>query len=140
MATAAVILGGAIANAVAFTGGQAIYKVAKGGSDPEKERERHDKAVEALDKATVEWNEKRQKTLDFVNRRLRREGQTETDFDNVDSALAHYNSTHAEDSVTLDRRPTLADFNQPSESQKNSEYAFITGSVAVAGLLAYKFL
>jgi hypothetical protein len=70
MATLAVIIAGAIANAIAFTGGQAIYAVARGGSDPEKERIRHDKAVEDLSKATVDWEEKRQKTLDFINRRL----------------------------------------------------------------------
>lgn len=138
MATAAVILGSAIANAVAFTGGQAVYKAVQHGTDPEKERERHDKAVEALNKATVEWNEKRQETLDFVNRRLRREGQSESDFDDVDVALSLYNKTHQ--TISLDPKPTLAQFYQPSESQKNYEYAFIIGSTAITGLLAYKFL
>jgi len=132
MATAAVMLGGAIANAVAFTGGQAVYKAVQHGTDPEIERKRHNKAVEALNKATVEWNEKRQETLDFVNRRMRQEGQSESDFDDVDSALSLYNKTHP--------KPTLAQFYQPSETQKNYEYAFIAGSVVVTAMLAYKFL
>ena len=139
MATIGIIVGGAIANAVAFTGGNAIYRAVQGGSNPEKERKRHDEAIEALNKATVEWNEKRQKSLDFINRRLRREGRSEKDFNDVDEALLLYNRTH-QDRVALDHRPTLADFYQPSESQKNSEYVFIAGSVATAGLLAYKFL
>lgn len=140
MATAAIILGGAIANAIAFTGGQAIYRAAKGGPDPELERKRHDKAVEALNMATVEWNRQRQETLDFINRRLRREGQSQQDFDSVDQALALYNSTHSDYDPTWGRKPTLSDFYQPSESQRQYEYAFIIGSVAVAGVLAYKFL
>ena len=131
MATLGVILGGAIANAVAFTGGQAIYRAVEPGSDPEKERERHDKAVEALNKATVEWSRKRQETMDFINRKMRKEGRSEQDFEDVDRALSLYNRT---------REPTLADFYQPSPPQKQYEYAFIIGSIAATGYLAYRFL
>ena len=139
MAAAAALIGGAIANAVGFTGGQAIYRAVEGGPNPENERVRHDKALEALNKASVGWNEKRLKTLDFANRRLRREGQTESDFEDVDYALALYNRVHRSH-VVLDHKPTLAEFYQPSETQKNYEYVFIAGAVATTGLLAYKFL
>jgi hypothetical protein len=68
MATLAVIVAGAIACTVAFTGSQAVYAAVHGGADPEKEQNKHDKAVEDLSKATAEWAENRQKALDFINR------------------------------------------------------------------------
>ena len=61
MAGVAIMIGAAVANAVAFTGGQAIYRAAAGGPNPEVERERHDRAMEELNKATAEWS----KTADF---------------------------------------------------------------------------
>lgn len=140
MATLGILIGGAIANAVAFTGGQAIYHAVEKGPDPEVERERHDKALEALSKANNEWNHKRQETLDYVNRRLRREGQAERDFEDVDEALALYRRTHPDLKPTWGKKPTLSDFYEPSETQKAYEYAFIIGGTMATGLLLYKFM
>ena len=140
MATLGVILGGALANAAAFTGGQAIYHAVEKGPDPEKERERHDKAVEALNRATIEWSQQRQETLDFINRRLKREDRSERDFEDVDQALTLYNQTHSDLKPSWGKKPTLSDFYQPSQPQKQYEYAFIIGSIAVTGYLAYRYL
>ena len=141
MATLAVILGGAIANAVAFTGGQAIFHATQGGQDPAIERKRHDEANEALNKATVEWSQQRLKTLDFINRRLKKENQSHKDFNDVDDALELYNSIERDViSPSWGRKPKLSDFYQPSEQQKNYEYVFIIGGVIVIGIFAFKHI
>lgn len=64
MATAAIIIGGAIINALAFSGSQALFK-ALGGDD--EERERHDRAVKKLTKAREEWSRERQAVIDRIN-------------------------------------------------------------------------
>lgn len=139
MATVAVILGGAIANAVAFTGGQAVFRAL--GGDSGAERIRHDKAVEKLNLAMADWNMKRQQTLDFLNRELQKEMQTKSDFSDVDQALALYNSTRdTKVPAHWGPRPELSDFYTPSDAQLNSEYLFIFGTVALTGVIAYKYL
>lgn len=133
MATIGVIIGAAVANAVAFTGGNAIMHAVEGGSNTAAERERHDKAMEELNKANIAWNEKRQKTLDYLNRRLHDQQQSDEDFADADQALRVYNSL-------MEKRPKLSDFYTPSEPQKQSEYLFILGSVILTGIAAYKFM
>ena len=70
--------------------------------------------------------------------RLRREGVSKQDFKDVDAALTLYSRVHP--TFQFEKKPTLSDFYQPSESQKNYEYVFIAGAVVVTGLLAYRFL
>lgn len=140
MASVAVLIGGAIANAVAFTGGQALFHAVQGGSDAREERERHDKAMEKLNAATVEWNMKRQKTLDYLNGQLQKELQTKADFSDVDAALELYNSLGQTMHPSWGAKPQLSDFYTPGNGQLNSEYAFIFGSILVTGILAYKYL
>ena len=53
MATIAILIGGAIANAVAFVGGNALYDKF-GRTDGSEERIRHDRAIEDLQKATFD--------------------------------------------------------------------------------------
>ena len=69
-ATVAIIIGSAIANALAFVGGNALYDKF-GRSDGSDERIRHDKAIEDLQKASTDWNQKRLETLDFINNKIR---------------------------------------------------------------------
>lgn len=130
MATMLVIIGGAIANAVAFTGGQALFHSMQ-SSSAESERSRHDRAVEELNKASVEWSERRRKTQDYLDKVRAKEQKTSADFRNVDEAFRLYNSVMGEE-------PKLSDFYVPSETQKQSEYLFIIGGVIVSGVVAYK--
>ncbi len=130
MATLLVIIGGAIANAVAFTGGQALFHSMQSSSS-EAERSRHDRAVEQLNKASIEWSERRKKTQDYLDRVCVNEQKTSADFRNVDEAFRLYNSVMGEE-------PKLSDFYMPSETQKQSEYLFIIGGVIISGAVAYK--
>ena len=136
MATIALIISGAIANALAFTGGNYLFKkLDKSGAD---ERIRHDKAMEELQRVTVEWNENRVKTLDYLNRQIQLEKQTSADFDDVDNALKLYNEV-TNSTLQIPPKPELRDFYQPSDKQKYYEYLFITGSIIGTGFLTYHY-
>ena len=72
MASIAMLIRGALANALAFTGSSYLfYRLSKESID--KERKRHDAAIEALQKAQIEWAHKRQERIDCINKQLRLE-------------------------------------------------------------------
>ena len=69
MASLLFTIGGAVVNALAFSGTSFVFsKLTDRG---EEERKRHDLALEKLQKSRGEWNEGRMKRLDFTNKRLR---------------------------------------------------------------------
>ena len=79
MASIAMMLGGAIANALAFTGSSFLLSsLSKDSID--KERKRHDLAIEKLKKAQIKWQQKRQQRIDFINKQLMLEKKTEAKF------------------------------------------------------------
>ena len=55
----AMTIGGAVVNALTFTGGNFLFSKLGKGNDAEKERERHGKAVEQLEAAQTAWNKQR---------------------------------------------------------------------------------
>ena len=59
MASIAILIGGALANALAFTGSSCLFHRLS-ADDIDAERKRHNAAMEALQKAQVEWAHKRQ--------------------------------------------------------------------------------
>ena len=65
MASVAMLIGGALANALAFTGSSyLLHRLSKDGIDTE--RKRHDVAIEKLQKAQIEWAHKQQQRIDFI--------------------------------------------------------------------------
>ena len=72
MASIAMLIGGALANALAFTGSSYLFhRLSKDSIDAE--RKRHDAAIEALQVAQLEWVHIRQQRIDFINNQLRLE-------------------------------------------------------------------
>ena len=70
MVSVAMLIGGALANALAFTSSSYLFsRLSKDSID--KERKRHDLAIEKLKKAQIEWAQKRQQRIDFINKQLR---------------------------------------------------------------------
>ena len=70
MASIAKLIGGALANALAFTGSSYLFhRLLKDSID--RERKRHDAAIEQLQQAQMEWAHKRQQQIDFINNQLR---------------------------------------------------------------------
>lgn len=139
MATAAVIVGAAVVNAVAFTAGNALYdKFGRGDSSGE--RLRHDKAIENQQKAMADWNKKRAETLDWINKKVTEKNEARAEFDDVDRALEFYNETHPDGQITLPERPQFKDFYTPSHEQHYYE-AFVASTLGgLVGYLAFTFL
>ena len=67
MASIGFLIGGALINAIAFTGSNYLFSsLSKESID--RDRKRHDKAiVENLQRAQIEWAKKRQEQLDYIN-------------------------------------------------------------------------
>ena len=57
MASVAMLIGGALANALAFTGSSYLFHRLS-ADNIDAERKRHDAAIEALQKAQIEWTHK----------------------------------------------------------------------------------
>ena len=70
MASVAMLIRGALANALTFTGSSYLFhRLSKDRID--KERKRHDVAIEQLQAAQIEWAHKHQQRIDFINNQLR---------------------------------------------------------------------
>jgi len=139
MATVAVIVGAAIVNAVAFTIGNALYDKF-GRTDGSVERDRHDKAVEDLQKANVDWNKKRLETLDFINNETRQKNDARNRFDDVDRALEFYNHTHPDGKIILPPRPKLEDFYSLSPEQNYYEAVIAAMIGGIVGYIAFRYM
>jgi uncharacterized iron-regulated membrane protein len=134
----AMMLAGALANALAFTGSSFLFsKLSKDSID--KERKRHDEAVEKLQKAQVKCQEKRQKRIDFINKRLLAEKRADRKFTELNDAMREYSQVFGEHLSPLpSAKPQLSDFYTPSDGQHERELAFIAlGMVGIGGALYY---
>lgn len=137
MASIAMMLGGALANALAFTGSSFLFSnLSKNRID--KERKRHDLAIEKLQKAQIEWQQKRQKRIDFINKQLMLEKKAQAKFTELNDAMREYYSVFGKHLESLPREPVLSDFYTPSDDQHERELAFITLSMlGIGGVLYY---
>ena len=66
MAAVGMMVGGAIVNAVAFSGSNFLFSMF-GHQKAEEERKWHNLAREQLQRARDSWNKKRTERLDFIN-------------------------------------------------------------------------
>ena len=127
METAAVMIIGAIVNAVAFTAGNYLFSLFD--SDGAKAESR------ARSKASVEiglQNQERQKRLDYLQETISKEQKAEGEFQNVDEAWKEYVKVY-NTKITIDR------YYQPSEKQRKYETEFIIFGF-LAALILYKLL
>ena len=63
MASVALMIGGAVLNAAAFTGGNYLAKYLSGSGDALAEKTRHDKALEAYEAAQARYSQEAQSFL-----------------------------------------------------------------------------
>ena len=81
-------VGGAVVNALTFSGTNLVFsRLTDYGPE---ERKRHDLALEKLQRERDEWNRDRMKRLDFMNKRLREKNETKTYINNVDEPMLKY--------------------------------------------------
>ena len=131
------LIGGALANALAFTGSSYLFHRLSADNIDAK-RKRHDPAIEKLQKAQVEWAHKCQERIDFINKQLRLERKAETKFTELKEAMREHHELFGHELPPLPREPVLSDFYTPSDEQHYRELGFIALSmIGTGGVLYY---
>ena len=136
MASIAMMAGGAIVNALAFSGSNYLFskldKEDRGNTL--EEQKRHDKAMEQMQTAQEQWSERRTERLDWINKKLREQYQAVQDFHDAEAAWREYTGEILD---PLKPEPQLSDFYTPSSAQKDREISFVIGGMVVTGLVTY---
>ena len=128
------LIGGALANALAFTGSSYLFHRLS-ADNINAERKRHDAALQA---AQLEWVHKQQQRIDFINNQLRLEQKAETKFTELNNAMREYHEVFGHELSPLPREPILSDFYTPTDEQHYRELGFIALSmIGIRGVLYY---
>ena len=131
MASIAIMAGGALVNALAFSGTNYLFGKLGGA-----ERKRHDLAMEKLSRAREAYSRNRQQRLDFINQSLQQQRHANQTFSDLGVAMEEYYKVTGAKLPKLESPPKLSDYYVPSQAQKDGEIAFIIGGMALVGLLA----
>ena len=132
MASIGFLIGGALINALAFSGSNFLFSSLSKKS-VNKERKRHNKAIEDLQRAQIEWAKRRQERLDYINSQIVKERKAEKRFTDLNSAMQQYFLVTGRQLEPLPPKPVLYDFYVSSEDHHNRELAFITLSMIGIG-------
>ena len=106
MASVALLFGGALVNALAFSGSNYIFSMLR-SSGVDEERKRHDVAIEQLQAAQAEWSRRRTERLDWINEELRRQSHSVQTFRDVDAAIREYAHVTGKNLGLLEGAPAL---------------------------------
>ena len=99
MASIVMLIGGELANALDFTGSSYLFsRLSKDSIN--KERKRHNEAIDKLQEAQIEWVHKQQEQIDFINRQLRLETKMETKFTELSDAMRQYHELFGHELLT----------------------------------------
>ena len=113
-----------------------FHRLSKDSID--KERKRHNAAIEQLQKAQLEWAHKRQQRIDFINKQLRLERNAKTKFTELNDTMREYHEVFGHELPPLPREPVLSDYYTPSDEQHYRELGFIALSmIGIGGVLYY---
>ena len=127
------LIGGALVNALAFTGSSYLFHRLS-ADNIDTERKRHNAAIEALQKAQIEWTHKRQQRINFIDNQLRLEQKAETKFTELSDAMREF----SHELPPLPREPVLSNFYTPTDEQHYGELGFIALSMfEIRGVLYY---
>ena len=131
------LIGGALANALAFTSSSYLFH-SLSADNIDAERKKHDLAIEKLQKAQIEWAHKHQDGIDFINKQLRLGRKAETKFTELNNAMREYHEVFGHELPPLPREPVLHDFYTPTDEQHYRELGFIALSmIGIGGVLYY---
>ena len=101
MASVAMLIRGALANALAFTGSSYLFHRLS-ADNINAERKRHDLAIDKLQKAQTEWAHKHQDPIDFINKQLRLEQKAEVKFTELNDAMREYHEVFGHEYYCLE--------------------------------------
>ena len=111
MVSVAMLIRGALVNALAFTGSSYLFhRLSKESIDAE--RKRHNAAIEKLQAPQIEWAHKQQQQIDFINNQLRLERKAETKFTELNDVMREYHEVFGHEfcRAPLPQEPVLSDF------------------------------
>ena len=132
------MLGGAVLNATAFVGGSYLAKYLS-GDKTDTEKIRHDKALEKYQKDYAEYQEKRQKLIDWKMKQKDDKYMASKNISKTDEAFELYEQMHEPKFSETLKEPRFADYYRPSENQKMGEMAYVGGGMLALGYIASKF-
>ena len=135
----AMMLGGAVVNALAFSGSNFIFSMF-GNRRVDEEKKRHDLAIENLQRARDAWTQKRTERIDFINEELRKQQHAVSTFRDVDNAMREYYRVTGQNLEPLEKEPVMSDFYEPSTDQINRELIFMTLGLGGTGYLIYSYI
>ena len=131
------LIRGALANALAFTGSSYLFHRLS-ADNIDAERKRHDAAIAALLKAQIECAHKHEVRIDFINKQLRQERKAKVKFTELNDAMREYHEVFDHELPPLPREPVLSDFYTPSDEQHYRELGFIAlNMIGIGGVLYY---
>ena len=138
MATIALMVGGAITNALAFSGSNFLFSQM---GVPE-ERKRHNLAMEKLQHERDTWNEERLERIDYINEEFKKRGHAAKTFQNVDQAMQQYYFLTGTDLPPLSSKSQLEDFLDDDQNLalQRGELSLIAIGLLLTGYLTYKFI
>ena len=114
MMSVAMLIGGALTNALAVTGGSYLFHRLSADSIDAK-RKRHDAAIEKHQAAQLEWAHKHQQSIDFINNQLRLERKAETKFTELNDTMREYHEVFGHELPPIPQEPVLSDFYTPTD-------------------------
>ena len=137
MASVAMLIRGALVNPLAFTGSSYLFHRLS-ADNIDVERKRHDSAIEALQKAQIEWEHNRQQRIDFINNQLRLEHKAETKFTELNDAMRKYHEVFGHELPPLPQEPVQSNFYTSTDEQHYRELGFTALSmIGIEGVFYY---
>ena len=141
MASVVMMVAGAVINAVAFTGGNYLFSmIDKNGAQAEAQR--HNAAIEKLNREQTDYNIKRSKNLDWLNAQNARKQEATNELYSVNSAFDTYKKLYGQEPALPHpnlQEPTLDYI--PSDEQQKYETVFVgvgTAASVVGAVATFK--
>ena len=116
-------------NALSFSVSNYLFSMLR-SSGLDERRKRYDKAVKRLHAGQAEWSRKRTERLDWISEDLRRQGQADQTFRDVNDAMREYSRVAGTKLEPLESEPKLSVFYVPSNGQRDREIAFVVLGMA----------
>ena len=119
MARIALLVGGALVNALDFSGSNYLFTMLQ-SSGADEEQKRHDKAIEQLQATHEAWTKRRTERMDCIAEDLCRQGHSLKTFQDVDEATRLYAEVTGKSIKDLGPEPQLSDFTPRATAKKTA--------------------
>ena len=137
MTAIGMMIGGAVTNALAFTGSNYLFSTFSSSE----ERKRHNLAMKQLQHDRDTWNQERLQRIDYINDQLKRQERAERAFASVDDAMKKYYDLTGVLMDPLPPEPQLYDYLDEDQAKaiKNGELTLIGLGMLGTWVLMYNF-